>query len=195
MPLLIVSKGSLDVKLPIIWTDGKAEVGSVRKEKRREERRSEERKNQKKEDPGARKGRKVAKHCVFVKWFVALEGRRVGSLKRRVRSQLARWEMKNCTPLWHEAHFEVKMDKAPQLRSTFGSWDDEKVRQNVQNTPRSDTFGSWDVEKVHAVYNSSSADRLCQTLSEEFVNSSLGKRTPSTLAGHTGNYVVVPPQI
>jgi len=35
-------------------------------EKRREEeRRSEKRKRQKKEDPGARKGRKVANHCVF----------------------------------------------------------------------------------------------------------------------------------
>ena len=35
-------------------------------EKRREEkRRSDKRKSQKKEDPGARKGRKVAKHCVF----------------------------------------------------------------------------------------------------------------------------------
>ena len=51
-------------------------------EKRREEeeRRSQKRKSQKKEDPGARKGRKVAK---------APEGRKVGrSLKRRVRSQL-----------------------------------------------------------------------------------------------------------
>ena len=37
-----------------------------RSEKRREEeRRSEKRKSQKKEDAGARKGRKVAKHCVF----------------------------------------------------------------------------------------------------------------------------------
>ena len=35
-------------------------------EKRRaEERRSEKRKSQKKEDAGACKGRKVAKHCVF----------------------------------------------------------------------------------------------------------------------------------
>ena len=41
-------------------------MGRVREEKRREEeRRSQKRKNQKKEDPGARKGRKVAKHCVF----------------------------------------------------------------------------------------------------------------------------------
>ena len=37
-----------------------------REEKRREEdRRSQKRKSQKKEDAGARKGRKVAKHCVF----------------------------------------------------------------------------------------------------------------------------------
>jgi len=34
-------------------------------ERRAEERRSEKRKSQKKEDAGARKGGKVAKHCVF----------------------------------------------------------------------------------------------------------------------------------
>ena len=61
-----------------------------REEKRREEeRRSEKTKNQKKEDAGARKGSKVAKHCVF-QCFVAPEGRKVGSLKRRVRRHLAR---------------------------------------------------------------------------------------------------------
>jgi hypothetical protein len=44
----------------------KAEMGRVREEKRREEeRRSKKRKSQKKEDPGARNGRKIAKHCVF----------------------------------------------------------------------------------------------------------------------------------
>jgi len=36
-----------------------------REEKRREEERSEKRKSQKKEDAGAPKGSKVAKHCVF----------------------------------------------------------------------------------------------------------------------------------
>ena len=41
-------------------------MGRVREEKRREEeRRSKKRKSQKKEDPGARKGRKVAKNRVF----------------------------------------------------------------------------------------------------------------------------------
>ena len=36
---------------------------------------------------------------LFFQWFVAPEGRQVGSLKRRVWSQLARGEMKNCTLL------------------------------------------------------------------------------------------------
>jgi hypothetical protein len=41
-------------------------VARVKEEKRRAaERRSEKRKSQKKEAAGARKGRKVAKHCVF----------------------------------------------------------------------------------------------------------------------------------
>ena len=53
-----------------------------REEKRREEKRREEKKKlkkrklQKKEDPGARKSRKVAQHCVFFQWFVAPEGGR-----------------------------------------------------------------------------------------------------------------------
>ena len=91
-----------------------------------------------------------SRNTVFFQWFVAPEGRKVGSLKRRVRSQLATGAMKNCTPLWREAHFQVKMYKTPQLRTTFGSWDVEKVHavvvrsifpsQNVQNTPSSDHF-------------------------------------------------------
>ena len=57
---------------------------------------------------------------------------------------------KKCTPLWREAHFQVKMYKTPQLRTTFGSWDVEKVHavvarstfpsQNVQNTSGPDHF-------------------------------------------------------
>ena len=91
-----------------------------------------------------------SRNTVFFQWFVAPEGRKVGSLKRRVRSQLARWEMKICTPLWREAHFEVKMYKTHHVWTAFGSWDVEKVHavvarstfpsQNVQNTPCSDHF-------------------------------------------------------
>ena len=29
---------------------------------------------------------------------------------------------KKCTPLWREAHFEVKMYKTPHVRATFGRW-------------------------------------------------------------------------
>ena len=91
-----------------------------------------------------------SRNTVFFQWFGAPEGRKVGSLKRRVRSQLARWEMKNCMPLWREARFEVKMYKTHHGRTTFGSCDVEKVHavvarstfpsQNVQNTPASDHF-------------------------------------------------------
>ena len=116
----------------------KAEVRRVRREKIRRK------KMQMREKVGK------SRFTVFFQWFVATEGRKVGSLKRRVRSQLARWEMKKCTPLWREAHFQVKMYKAHQVRTTFGSWDVEKVHavvarstfpsQNVQNTPFSDHF-------------------------------------------------------
>ena len=49
-----------------------------------------------------------------------------------------------CTPLWREAHFQVKMYKTPQRRTTFGSWDVEKVHAVVARS----TFGSQNV-KTH----------------------------------------------
>ena len=64
-----------------------------------------------------------SRNTIFLHWFEAPEGRNVGSLKRRLRSHLARWEMRNWTPLWREAHFEVKMYKTHQVRTTFGSCD------------------------------------------------------------------------
>ena len=67
-----------------------------------------------------------SRNTVFFQWFVAPEGRKVGSLKRRVRSQLATGAMKNCAPLWREAHFEVKSVKNWRPRTTFGSWDVKK---------------------------------------------------------------------
>ena len=57
-------EGSLEVKLPTIWTDEKQRWEESEK-RGEEERISKKRKSQKKEDPGARKGRKVAKHSVF----------------------------------------------------------------------------------------------------------------------------------
>ena len=57
-------EGSLDVTLPTIWTDGKADVGRVKEEKSRSEKISDG-ESQKREDAGARKGKNVAIHCVF----------------------------------------------------------------------------------------------------------------------------------
>ena len=65
-----------------------------RDEKRREEKRKrkklKKRKSQKKEDPGARKGRKVAKHYVFPMLCGSGGSKSRLALKRRVRSQLAK---------------------------------------------------------------------------------------------------------
>ena len=161
----------------------KAEQGRGReKRKIRREKSRRERVRRKKMQMREKVGK--SRNTVFFQWCVAPEGRKVGSLKRRVRSQLARWEMKiarrcgakhiskskctkhtilrpllevemskKCTPLWREAHFQVKMCKTPQLRSTFRSCDVEKVHavvarstfrsqniQNVKNTRGSDHF-------------------------------------------------------
>ena len=135
-----------------------------------------------------------SRFTVFFQWFVAPEGRKVGSLKRRVRSHLARWEMKKlhavvarstlpsqkckntdspgplsevemskkCTPLWREAHFQIKMVESWRVRTTFAEvemskvctllWREAHFQVKVVKSWRvRTTFGSWDVEKVHAV--------------------------------------------
>ena len=91
-----------------------------------------------------------SRNAVFFQWFVCRVSRKVGSLKRRVRSHVVRGEIKNCTPLWREAHFEVKMLKNWRSQTTFWSWDVEKLHaavarstfssENVQNTAFSDHF-------------------------------------------------------
>ena len=71
---------------------------------------------------------------------------------------------KKCTPLWREAHLQVKMLKTPGVRTTFGSCDVEKVRASTfpsqmykthqlrTKAPHvRATFGGSDVQKVHAV--------------------------------------------
>ena len=127
----------------------KAEQGRGR-EKRKIRRKKSRRERVRRQKMQMREKVGKSRNTVFFQWFVVPEGRKVGSLKRRVRSQLARGEMKKCTPLWREAHFEVKMYKTPGVRTTFGSCDVEKVHavvarstfrsQNVQNTPASDHF-------------------------------------------------------
>ena len=154
---------------------------------------SQKRQDQKKEDADARKGRKVAKHCVFPmicgsggsksrlakaagaepaghrsdeklhavvarstfpsqkvqntsgpdhfwKLRCRKSARRCGAkhiskskcTKHQGFGPLLEVEMsKKCTPLWREAHFQVKMYKTPECRTTFGSCDVEKVHAVV----------------------------------------------------------------
>ena len=66
---------------------------------------------------------------------------------------------KKCTPLWREAHFEVKMYKTHHVRTIFGGSDVEKVHavvarstlwsRNVKNTGVRTTFGGSDVTSLH----------------------------------------------
>ena len=136
-------------------------MGRVSEKRRVEERRSEKRKSQNKEAADARKGRKVAKHCVFPMIFGS------GGLKSRLAKAAGA-----------EPPGQMRDEQlhAVVARSTFRS-------QNVQNTRGPDhfwklrcrkkctplwrkahfevkmykthhvrtTFGSCDVEKVHAV--------------------------------------------
>jgi len=109
---------SLEVKLPTIWIDEKQRWSRRIENRRAKEIRSEKRKSQKKEDADARKGRKVAKHCVFP--MICGSG---GSKSRLAKAAGA------------EPSGEMRNEKlhAVVARSTFRS-------QNVQSTPGSDHF-------------------------------------------------------
>ena len=110
-------EGSLEVKLPTIWTDGKAEVGRVREEKRRREKIREKRGSEERRCRCA-KGRKVVIHCVFP--MTCGSG---GSKSRLAKAAGVEpsWEMRK-----EQLHAMV-------ARSTFPS-------QNVQNTSCSEHF-------------------------------------------------------
>ena len=108
-------EGSLEVKLPTIWTDEKQSRAEAERRERLEERRSE---SQKKEDADARKGRTVAKHCVFP--MICGSGGSKSSLAKAAGAEPA-GQMRD-----EKLHAVV-------ARSTFRS-------QNVQNTPFSDHF-------------------------------------------------------
>ena len=124
----------------------KAELGRGREKRRVEERQIREEKDS--EERRCR-GRNSAKHCVFpMIWGSGGSKSRLAKVAGAEPSGQMRDE--KCTPLWREAHFEVKMYKAPQLRSTFRGCDIEKVHavvarsafrsQNVQNASCSDHF-------------------------------------------------------
>ena len=176
-------EGSLEVKLPTIWTDEKQSREEAERRRKIRRKKSRREKSKKKEDGDARKGRKVAKHYVFpMIWGSGGSKSRLAKAagaepagqmrdeklhavvarstcrsqnvqntsasdhfwKLRCRKSARRWGAKHilnskctkhtivgpllevamskkCTPLWREAHFEVKMYKAHHSRTTFGS--------------------------------------------------------------------------
>ena len=218
-------EGSLEVKLPTIWTDGKAEVGRVREEEKRSE---------KKEDAGARKGRKVAIHCVFPmicgsggsksRLAKAAGAEPAGQMRdKKLHAVVARstfrgqnvqntptanhfWKLrcqKKSAPL-----FQVKMHKTHQLRTTFGSWEVEKVHavmarstfpsQNVENTRGSEHFCKLWCRKVYAVARSTFRSQNAQntTASDQFWKLRCRKRcTPLWREAHFRVKVVKSPHV
>ena len=114
-----IVEGSLQVKLPTIWTD-ETQRWEESQKRREEDRRSKKRKSDKREDSGGRKRRKVAIHCVFP--MICGSG---GSKSRLAKAAGAEpsgqmrkhptfgplFEVamsKKCTPLWRETHLQVK---------------------------------------------------------------------------------------
>ena len=122
-----MTRGSLEAKLPTIWTDEQQrwEESEKRREKKRREKKKEKRKEERRSEKiredqrrsekmreekeseervrrkklQAREKVEKSQNILFFQRFVAPEGWKIGSLKPRVQSHLAGWEMKNCTPL------------------------------------------------------------------------------------------------
>ena len=129
-------EGSLEVKLPTIWTDEKQRWEDS--EKRREERRS-------KNEIQVREKVGKLRNAVFFQWCVAPEGRKVGSLKRRMRMRDEKFHAvvvrsafpsQNAQSTMFEPLLEVVMSKKVHVavaRSKLPS-------QNAQNTSCSDHF-------------------------------------------------------
>ena len=120
-----IFEGSLEVKLPTIWTDEKQRWEESAK-RREEERNLKKRKSQKKEDPGARKGRKVAKHCVFPmicgsggsksRLAKAAGAEPAGQMRdEKLHAVVAR----STTPLWWEAHLPPEKGKSTSRSEHF----------------------------------------------------------------------------
>ena len=90
-------EGSLEVKLP---TYGRMKPQWWEEPEKRKSQRDPSEKRAPGESWSARVKAEKSRSNVFFQCFEAAEGRKVGSLKRRVPSHLIGWEIKNCKPLW-----------------------------------------------------------------------------------------------
>ena len=92
---------------------------------------SQKRESKKKEDQSARKGRKVARHCVAHRCGAKHISKTICQKHLNVGALLEVESLQKCTPLWRKARFQVKMLKTPQVRNAFGSWAVQKVHAAV----------------------------------------------------------------
>ena len=98
---------------------------------------------------------------VFFQWCVAPEGRKVGSLKRRVGAIWPDERRKSARRCGAKHMSKSKCTKHVRLEALSGMemskkctplWREEHFQvKSVKNWWVQTTFGSWDVEKVHAV--------------------------------------------
>ena len=144
-----IFEGSLEVKLPTIWTDGKVDVGRVREEKRRREGQRKKKVRRKKTQVREKVGK--SRFTAFFPKICGSGGSKSGLAKaagaepcgqmrdEKLHAVVARStfgnskdkknltigplfevEMsKKCTPLWREAHFQVKSVKNWRVGTTF----------------------------------------------------------------------------
>ena len=101
------------------------------KSQRREEQKREDQRRERVRRKKMQVREKVEKSqfTVSFQWFVAAEGRKVGSLKRRVRSHVARWEMKTCTPCGAKHISNSKCTKHTILGPLLEGWAVESARR------------------------------------------------------------------
>ena len=138
-----IAEGSLEVKLPTIWADEKQRWEESEKRRTKS---IKKRKSQKIEDGGVRKGGKSVFPMICgsggskSRLAKAAGAEPSGQMRdEKLHAVVARsrnWRLgallevemsKKCTPLWREAHVQVKMYKAHHAWTTFGSSHVEKV--------------------------------------------------------------------
>ena len=150
-----IIEGSIEVKLPTIWTDGKAEVGRVREEKKRSEKIREEKGSEERRGRCTKKVGKCHSLCFSNDlWLQRVESRLAKAAGVEPSGQMRDEKLH---AVRSQAHFEVKMHKTHQLRSTLRSCEVEILHavvarstfpsQNVQSTPFSDHFWKFRCRK------------------------------------------------
>ena len=98
---------------------------------RAEERRSKKQERVRRKKMQSCEKAEKSRFTVFIQWFGGFGGSKSKLAKAAGAEPCGQMRDENCTPLWREAHFEVKMCKAQQVRTTFGRWAVEKVHAVV----------------------------------------------------------------